>query len=110
MNDTTKLDRIRRTVLDSVERSERTFRKAIVGFAFIEVTCWTAYITLAILSFSLPVLIGVAAVAVYVMVAGGLMGLKLHIDACTHRTLTAIELLADDEQEADDGSIADETD
>ncbi len=99
MNDTSKFDRIRRSALDSVEQSDRSFRKAIIGFAFIEGTCWIAYIALAALSFSLPVLIGVAAVAVYVMVTGGLMGLKLHMDACTQRTLTAIELLAEDEQE-----------
>ncbi|QDT99543.1 hypothetical protein [Gimesia aquarii] len=97
MNNSSKFDRIRRSALDSVEQSERHFRKAIVGFAFIEGTCWIGYITLAAFSFSLPVLIGVAAVAVYVMVTGALMGLKLHMDACTQRTLTAIELLAEDE-------------
>ena len=97
MNDSSRLDRIRRSVLDSVEQSERHFRKSIVMFAVIEGTCWIAYITLAIFSFSLPVLIGVAAVAVYVMVMGGLMGMKLHVDACTQRTLSAIELLAEAE-------------
>ncbi len=101
MNDSSKFDRIRRSVLDSAEQSERQFRRAIVGFAFLEGTCWITYIVLAVLSFSLPVLIGVAAVAVYVMSSGGLIGLKLHIDACTQRTLTAIELLAEDEPDGD---------
>ncbi len=101
MNDTSKFDRIRRSVLDSVEQSERHFRRAIVVGAFIEGTCWIVYIVLAVFSFSLPVLIGVAACAVYVMVTSGLMGMKLHMDACTQRTLTAIELLAEDEPDDD---------
>ena len=104
MSDASKFDKIRGSVLDSVEQSDRTFKKAIVGFALIEGTCWVTYIALATLSFSLPVLIGVAAVAVYAMVTGGLMGLKLHMDACTQRTLTAIELLAEDESEAGNGA------
>ena len=101
MNDTSKFDRIRRSILDDVEQSERHFRRAIVVGAFIEGTCWIVYIVLAVYSFSLPVLIGVAAVAVYVMVTSGLMGMKLHMDACTQRTLTAIELLAGDESDDD---------
>ena len=103
MSDASKFDRIRKSVLDSVEESERHFRWAIVGFAFLEGGCWVAYIVLAVLSFSLPVLIGVAALAVYGMVSAGLIALKLHIDVCTRRTLTAIELLVEDEP---DGAIA----
>jgi len=97
MSNKSQLDKIRQSVLNSVEESQRRFRQAMIGFAVIEATCWVTYIVLAIYSFSLPVLIGVAAAAVYVMVSCGIMGVKLHIDACTNRILTSVELLADDE-------------
>ncbi len=92
MSNPSSLDDVRRSVMDSVEESEKMFHKAIIGFAVLEFVCWGAYILLAIFDFSLPVLIGAAAVCVYTTISAGLFGLKFHIDQCTQRTLQAIEL------------------
>ena len=92
-----RLERIHQSVLDDAEASERNFRRLIVAFAVLEALCWGSYILLALVGFSLPVLIGAAAVCVYTTIAVGLFGLKFHMDDTTQRVLKAIEILADNQ-------------
>ena len=92
---TANLDRVRQSVLDSAEQSHRNFRWIILGFAALELAGWVAYIALAIYGFSLPVLIGVAAVCVYSINMAGTLGLKSQMDHSTQRVLKGIEMLAE---------------
>jgi threonine/homoserine efflux transporter RhtA len=90
-----RLERIHQSVLDDAEASEQSFRHLVVAFAVLEGLCWGTYILLALMEFSLPVLIGVAAACVYATIAVGLFGLKFHMDGTTQRVLKAIEILAE---------------
>lgn len=99
------LERIHQSVLDDAETSARNFRHMMTAFAFLEALCWGSYLLFAVLEFSLPVLVGVAAVCVYSTIAAGLLGLKVHVDATTQRVLKAIEILAEQEPDEVDASV-----
>jgi hypothetical protein len=94
MSGPAQLDDIRRAALDSVEASQRLWKRAITWFAVAEGTCWLAYVLLAYFAFPTSVLIGVATVLVYSTTFVSVMGLRFHLDSCTQRVLKAIESLA----------------
>jgi hypothetical protein len=94
MSGPAKLDDIRRAALDSVEASQRLWKRAITWFAVAEGTCWLAYVLLAYFEFPTSVLIGVATVLVYSTTFVSVMGLRFHLDSSTQRVLKAIESLA----------------
>jgi hypothetical protein len=84
------VDRIRQAALESADRSERNFFRFIWSVAFLELLIATIYVLMAVFGFSVPVLIGVAGACVYTLMAAGLYGLKLHIDASTSRIISAL--------------------
>jgi hypothetical protein len=96
MSGPAKLDDIRRAALDSVDASQRVWKRALTAFAVAEGVCWVAYVLLAYFAFPTSVLIGVAALLVYSTTFASVMGLRFHLDHCTQRVLKAIESLAPD--------------
>jgi hypothetical protein len=94
MSGPAKLDDIRRAALDSVEASQRVWKRALTAFAVAEGACWLAYVLLAYFAFPTSVLIGVATVLVYSTTFASVMGLRFHLDSSTQRVLKAIESLA----------------
>ena len=99
MSTDTQLDRIRRYVIESAERSEKNLVLFLWLFAVLELAAGASYVIFAWYGFSLVVLIGVAAACVYIMLTAAMFGLKAHIDACTARIVKAVELTVADDDE-----------
>ena len=94
MSNTTNLDEIRRHALEIVDKSERRWKRAILTFAAVEGVGWITFIVVAWLGFSNAVLLGVAVLILYTMIFTWAVALKEHMDACTQRTLKAIEAMS----------------
>jgi hypothetical protein len=86
---------VRRTALARIERTERNSRLAFFGAALVEVAFLIGFFLLADLSNRTHVLILLATVAVYTILALGLVVLGAHMSRNTLRILHAIELLED---------------
>lgn len=93
MSDQTRLDQIRGTVLDSIERTERRYKLALFAAAGLEACFLVGFLLLIDHTNRLHLLVFVAAVAVYTILALGLVALGAHVNRCTERILKAIELL-----------------
>jgi hypothetical protein len=94
MSNTTNLDEVRRHALDTVEKSERRWKRAIFVFAAVEGVGWITFIVVAWLGFSNAVLLGVAVLILYTMIFSWAVALKEHMDTCTQRILKAIEAIS----------------
>lgn len=95
------VDRIRKSALESADKSDRNFWRFLWVVAFLELAVAVTYVVMAVLGFSEPVLIGVAGACVYTLIASGLFGLKFHMDTSTNRIISALQLLAEDADEAE---------
>ena len=95
------VDRIRKSALESADKSDRNFTRFICLFAFLELGTTVTYVVMAVLGFSEPVLIGVAGACVYTLIASGLFGLKFHMDTSTSQIISALQLLAEDAEDAE---------
>ena len=84
---------VRRAALDRIERSERHSKVAFFAAAAVEVAFLVGFFLLADLSNRTHVLILLATVAVYTILALGLVVLGMHTSRNTLRILHAIELL-----------------
>lgn len=91
---------VRRTALARIERMERNSKLAFFGAALVEAAFLVCFFLLADLSNRTHVLILLATVAVYTILALGLVVLGAHMSRNTLRILHAIELL----EEGDDAS------
>lgn len=92
-----KIDEIRINSLDQIEKNERNYKLAFVGAALVEATFLAAFLLLADLSNRGHLLLLIASIAVYTVVAFGLIALGLHVTRNTLRVLKAIELIVKSE-------------
>ncbi|MBA3248038.1 MAG: hypothetical protein H0T63_08140 [Pyrinomonadaceae bacterium] len=95
------VDEVRRTALDRIEQSERHHRAAFVGAAVVEASFLAGFLLLADFSDRTHVLLLLATIAIYTILAFGLFALGAHVNHNTRRVLKAIELLGS--RSADDG-------
>lgn len=86
-----KLDEIRTSTLDQMEKAERRYKTAFLGAALVELLFFAAYLLLADFSDRVQVLLLLATIAVYTLVAFGLLALGAHVNRNTLRLLNAIE-------------------
>ena len=93
ISETTPIEQVRRAALDRIERSERKYKLAFYGAILVEAGFLLTFVLLADFSNRLHVLLLIAAVAVYTIVALGLSALGAHVSKCTERILKAVELL-----------------
>ena len=89
----TRIDEIRNSTLQQIEKTESNYRLAFIGAALIEVAFFAAFLLLADFSNRIHVLLLVTAIAIYTIVGAGLFGLGLHVSRNTLRILRAIEAL-----------------
>lgn len=87
------MDEIRGSAFDRIARAERRYRVAFFGAVAIEALFLAGFLLLADLSDRTHVLLLVATVAVYTILALGLLALGSHVTRSTLRVLKAIELL-----------------
>jgi hypothetical protein len=87
------IDRVQRTTLDRIERSERHYKTAFIGAATVEGLFLIGFLLLADFSNRMHLLLLITTVAVYTILAFGLLALGSHVNRNTLRILKAIELL-----------------
>lgn len=94
-----KTNEIRENALSRIERNERYYRLMIIGAAIIEAGFFAAFLLLADFSNRLHLLLLIASMAVYMILAFGLLALGLHVNQNTLRILNAIEFAAEEKAE-----------
>jgi hypothetical protein len=87
------ISEIRASALDRIERAERRYKVAFFGAVAIETLFLAGFLLLADLSNRTHLLLLVATVAVYTILALGLVALGSHVTRSTLRILKAIEVL-----------------
>ena len=90
---TNSLDRVRGTALDRIERSERQLKLVFLAGAVVEGAFLLTFVFLADFSNRVHVLILLATIAVYTILACGLAALGVHVNRCTERVLKALEVV-----------------
>ena len=93
MSEVNNVDRVRGAALDRIERTERHYKFAFFGAAIIEAFFLAGFLLLADLSNRTHTLLLIATVAVYSILAFGLVALGSYINRNTLRILKAVELL-----------------
>ena len=88
-----KLDEVRNNTLKQIEANERRYKLAFVGAAAVEAAFLGLFLVLADLTNRSHVLLLVTAVAIYTIVAFGLIAVGLHVNRNTLRVIRAIEAL-----------------
>ena len=91
MTQTSRLDEIRGSVLDRMEKAERSVRLAILGAALAEMVLFAAAFALVDFSNHLEKVIFVFSVLSYTTIAFGLVALGAHITRSNARLLVAID-------------------
>jgi uncharacterized membrane protein (DUF485 family) len=86
-----ELNEVRSNVLAQIEAVENRYKFAFVAAALAEAVFLGLFILLADFSERLHVLLLIAAVAIYTIVAFGLIALGLHVTRNTLRVIRAIE-------------------
>lgn len=94
-----KTNEIRENTLSRIERNERYHRLMIIGAAIVEAGFLAAFLLLADFSNRVHLLLLIASMAVYMILAFGLLALGLHVNQNTLRILNAIELAAEEKAE-----------
>lgn len=84
-------DSTRRAALDRIDRTERAYRAFFLAAAAVEALFLVGFVLLADFGERLHVLLLLAAVATYTIVALGLLALGQHVSRCTWRVLKAID-------------------
>lgn len=98
MSDKTDFEQIRSQALKRIDRSERNFKLAFYAGAVVEGLFLVAFLLLMEPSNRTHVLLLIAAVGVYTIVALGLFALGAHFNRAILRVLTAIELQKEDSE------------
>ena len=88
-----KLDDLRKNVLDQIQANESRYKLAFVGAAAVEALFIGLFIVLADFSERLHLLLFIASIAIYTIVAFGLIAVGLHVSRNTLRVLRAIEAI-----------------
>ena len=84
-------DAPRRAALDRIDRSQRAYRAFFLAAAAVEALFLAGFVLLADFGERLHVLLLIAAVATYTIIALGLLALGQHVSRCTWRVLKAID-------------------
>lgn len=101
MSNVNNINAVRKTALDRIDRSERQYKVTFFGAAIIEVFFLAGFLLLADFSNRMHVLLLITTIAIYSILALGLVALGVHINRNTLRVLNAVELLGSrDEVEA----------
>ncbi len=88
-----KLDEVRNSTLKQIDANERRYKLAFVGAAAVEAAFLGLFLVLADLSNRGHILLLVTAMAIYTIVAFGLIAVGLHVNRNTLRVIRAIEAL-----------------
>jgi len=88
---TNNVDEIRTNTLKQIEKTEGYYKMAFIAAALIEVFFFAAFILLADFTNRVHLLLFIAAVAIYTILALGLIALGIHINRNTLRVIRAIE-------------------
>lgn len=94
MSAVNNIDEIRGAALNRIEQSERHYKAAFFSAAIVEALFLAGFLLLADLSNRTHVLLLLATVAGYTILALGLLALGAHVNRSTLRVLKAVELLA----------------
>ena len=98
MSNTNNISGVRQTALDRIERSERQYKIAVFVAAAIEAFFLGGFLLLADFSNRMHVLLLIATVAIYSILALGLVALGIHVNRSTLRVLNAVELMGRTDQ------------
>ena len=93
MEDPTRLNQVRKDSLERIERAERHSRLATYGAAAVEAALLGGFLLLADFANRTHVLLLIATVAVYTILALGLLAVGAHVSRNTQLVLRAIELV-----------------
>ena len=93
MSEERNIDGIRGATLDRIEKSERNYKLVFTGAAVVEALFIGSFLVLADFSNRTHLLLLIAAIAIYTILALGLVALGSYINRNTLRILKAIELL-----------------
>ncbi|HEX8922092.1 MAG TPA: hypothetical protein VF766_11485 [Pyrinomonadaceae bacterium] len=93
MTDANNINEVRKMALDRIDRSERQYKVTFLGAAIIEAFFLAGFLLLADFSNRMHLLLLLATIAIYSILALGLVALGVHIKSNTLRILTAVELL-----------------
>jgi hypothetical protein len=93
MSDVNRVNEVHRTALDRIDRSERHYKLAFTGAAIVEAAFIAGFLLLADFSNRTHSLLLITTIAVYSILAFGLVALGTHVNRNTLRILKAIELL-----------------
>jgi hypothetical protein len=93
MSDVSKVNEVRQTTLDRIERNERNYKTAFICAVIVEACFLGGFLLLADFSNRLHGLLLITTVAIYTILMLGLMVLGTHVNRNTLRILKAIELL-----------------
>lgn len=93
-----KINKIRTSTLDQIERNERSYKFSFVGAAFVELFFLIAFLLLADFSNRVHVLLLITTIVVYTIIAFGLLALGLHVNRNTLRVLTALEAIGKNDE------------
>lgn len=85
---------VRAAALERMDRTERHYKLAFLAAAIVEASFLAGYLLLADFTNRLHVLLLIAAVAIYSIIALGLVALGAHINRNTLRILKALEVSA----------------
>ena len=90
-----KLNEIRSNTLSQIEANERRYKLAFAGAALVEALFLALFLVLADLSDRMHVLLLIASMAIYTIVAFGLIAVGIHINRNTLRVNQAIEAIGE---------------
>ena len=96
MSEAGNVNKVRQGVLDRIERSERHTKLAFFVAGVIEAAFLLGFLLLADLHNRTHVLMFLSTIAIYTILALGLVALATHVSRNTLRILSAIELLEKD--------------
>ena len=92
MTDANNINEVRRNALDRIDRSERHYKFTFFVAAIIEGLFLAGFLLLADLSNRMHLLLLIATIAIYSILALGLVALGVHVNRSTLRVLNAVEL------------------
>ncbi len=98
MSNVNNINSVRKTALDRIDRSERNYKVTFLGAATIEVFFLAGFLLLADFSNRMHVLLLITTIAIYSILALGLVALGVHINRNTLRVLNAVELLGETDE------------
>ncbi len=93
------VNKARTNTLEQIEKTERSYNYAFIGAAIIELSFFVGFLLLADFSNRIHLLLFVASVSIYTILAFGLIALGIFVNRNTLRVLRAIELLAESDGE-----------